>query len=195
MIDFINNLGINSTSGLIGLGLALIGFFLILAGFGIISIEKITVQQGKITWIIGIILAAVGILLLIPEFGTSKPITALPTATAMSSSETLQTNQQTNYGTLKFDMISPPTVLENESRKYTLTGSGFCNDTVIFLSGYALVGNSPEAANSLPVEVSSDGTWLTVYINPGPAPDQSGVNITVENPDGNTSSLYVKYER
>ena len=73
MLDFINNLGINSTSGLIGLGLALIGFFLILTGIGIISIEKITVQQGKATWILGIVFALFGIWLLLPEFRSTAP--------------------------------------------------------------------------------------------------------------------------
>ena len=67
MIEFINNLGINSTSGFIGLGLLLLGFFLIFAGFGVISIEKITVKQGKATWIIGIFIALVGGFLFYPE--------------------------------------------------------------------------------------------------------------------------------
>jgi len=186
---------INSLRDYIGLVLLALGGFMILAGFDIISVQQLTVKRGRRTWAIGIAFALFGIILLLPEFRTSTPITASPTAIAMPTTELLQPNQQAICGTLKLDTISPPAVLENESREYKLIGSGFCNDTAIFISGAARIGNSPQSANSQPVEVSGDGTWLTVYIYPVLAPDQSGVYITVENPDGNTASLYVNYQR
>ncbi|TFH37356.1 MAG: hypothetical protein E4G99_02730 [Anaerolineales bacterium] len=71
-MEFLNNLGINSPLGFIGLGLFVIGGFMILAGFDIISIEKVTVKQGRRTWVVGIIFATLGILLFIPEI-SSKP--------------------------------------------------------------------------------------------------------------------------
>lgn len=194
-MDFLNSIPIHSAAGFFGLGLLLFGGFMILAGFDIISIEKISVKQGQKTWMLGIIFAVVGFIMLIPEFRTSTPITASPTAITMPTTEILQPNQQAKCGTLKLDTISPPAVLENESREYKLIGSGFCNDTAIFISGYAWVGNSPQSTNSQPVEVSSDGNLLTVYINPVPDLDKSGVYLTVENPDGNTASLYVNYQR
>jgi len=76
-----------------------------------------------------------------------------------------------------------------------LIGSGFCYDTEITISGYAWVGSSPQSTNSQPIDVSSDGTWLTVYINHVLDPDQSSGYITVENPDGKTASLRVNFQK
>ena len=195
MIELINNLGINSTSGLIGLGLASIGFFLILAGFGIISIEKITVQQGKATWIVGIILAVVGILLVIPEFGTSKPITASPTvppSTAELSEFFLE------CGDPEIRSIQPPELLEGKMQLYTVVGSGFCPSTEVFLDCRARVGKSAGigTADGTPASVSSDGTELTVYIYFDPLPDsQLSVDLGVENPGSQAAILNVKLQR
>ena len=186
---------INSLKDYIGLILLALGGFMILAGLGVISVNQVTVHQGRRTWAIGIAFALFGIILLLPAFRTLTPTTASPTAIALATTEILQPDQDAKCGTLKLEAISPPAVLENESKEYKLIGSGFCKDTAISISGYAYVGNSPQSTNGQPVEVSSEGTWLTVYINPVPAPEQSGANITVENPDGNTASLYVNYQR
>lgn len=43
------------------------GFFLILAGFGILKIEKITVTPGPLAWGFGVVLALIGIIFLFPE--------------------------------------------------------------------------------------------------------------------------------
>jgi hypothetical protein len=66
-MDFLNNIPLNTTSGFIGLALLAIGAFMILAGLGIISIQQVTVKQGKATWIVGLIMALVGVVLLFPE--------------------------------------------------------------------------------------------------------------------------------
>lgn len=189
------NIPINSIMGYIGLALLVFGAFMVLAGFDVISIQQVTVRKGRKTWILGIVFALLGIWLLLPELGTSTPTTASPTAITLPTTEILQPDQQAKCGTLKLDAINPPAVLENETREYKLTGSGFCHDTEITISGYAWVGNFPESINSQPIEVSSDGTWLTVYINHVLDPDQSGGYITVKNPDGNTASLYVNYQK
>lgn len=73
-MDFLNNIPINSTGGFIGLALLVIGGFMILAGVGIISIQQVTVRQGRATWVVGLVLAVGGALLLYPEFST--PVTA-----------------------------------------------------------------------------------------------------------------------
>ena len=195
MIELINNLGINSTSGLIGLGLASIGFFLILAGFGIISIEKITVQQGKATWIVGIILAVIGVLLVIPEFETSKPITASPT---VPPSTTELSEFFLECGDPEIWSIQPPELLEGKMQLYTVVGSGFCSSTEVFLDCQAWVGKSAGigTADGTPASVSSDGTELTVYIYFDPLPDsQLSVNLGVENPGSQAAILNVKLQR
>lgn len=66
-MDFLNNIPLNTTSGFIGLALLAIGGFLVLAGFGIISIQQISVKQGRGTWIVGLVMAVVGVVLLFPE--------------------------------------------------------------------------------------------------------------------------------
>ncbi len=66
-MDFLNNIPINSTGGFIGLALLLIGGFMVLAGVGIISIQQVTVRQGRATWVVGLLLAVGGAFLLYPE--------------------------------------------------------------------------------------------------------------------------------
>lgn len=90
-MEFLKMLGINSTAGVIGFGLIVIGGFLILTGFDIISIEKVTVKSGKRTWIIGIIFAIIGLVFLFPEFMPSTPTINSQIAT---TTEIIQTDPQ-----------------------------------------------------------------------------------------------------
>lgn len=60
-------LPVNTLSGLIGLALLVFGLFLLLAGFQIIKIERISVTPGMRTWGIGVVFALIGIGLLWPE--------------------------------------------------------------------------------------------------------------------------------
>ena len=69
-MDFLNNIPINSTGGFIGLALLVIGGFMVLAGVGIISIQQVTVKQGRATWVVGVLLAVGGAFLLYPELST-----------------------------------------------------------------------------------------------------------------------------
>ncbi len=73
-MDFLGNLTFDSIAGFIGLALLAIGGFMILAGVGIISIQQVTVKQGRITWVLGLAMAAVGLVLLLPEFSTSGDV-------------------------------------------------------------------------------------------------------------------------
>ena len=107
-----------------------------------------------------------------------------------------QESQPATCGKLSLTDIRPATILENEMRPYKLIGSGFCSDTSITVDGRAFVGNNPNAsANSQPVEVSGDGTWMTVYIEPSSSPGQDGMFIHVDNPGGDSAFLYVYYQR
>ena len=90
---------VNTALGFIGFLLVLVGGFLLLAGLGIIGIEKITVKPGKPTWIIGGMFAIIGILLI----SFSEPLkqtanTMIPTSTPESS---------TTFGAT--ETSSPPT--------------------------------------------------------------------------------------
>ena len=60
-------LPVNTVSGFIGLALLVFGLFLLLTGFQIIKIEKVSVAPGLRTWGIGIVFAIIGIILLMPE--------------------------------------------------------------------------------------------------------------------------------
>ncbi len=67
-----------STMSYIGVLALAAGLFLILAGFGVIKIEKITVTPGPLTWGFGIILALVGIFFLLPDLQPLVPSQATP---------------------------------------------------------------------------------------------------------------------
>ena len=56
---------VSTTLGFIGFLLILVGGFLLLAGLGIVRVQKITVQKGKQTWVLGVIFAVLGILLIV----------------------------------------------------------------------------------------------------------------------------------
>ncbi len=58
---------VTSPLGYVGVFLAVVGFFLILAGFNVIKIENITATPGCKTWTIGVLLVIGGIALLLLE--------------------------------------------------------------------------------------------------------------------------------
>lgn len=62
---------VTSTLGYVGVFLLLSGLFLVVAGSGIINVEKITVRKSKKTWILGLFLAIIGVAFLLPEIQTS----------------------------------------------------------------------------------------------------------------------------
>jgi hypothetical protein len=66
-MELLSNIGITSPSGFFGLALLVLGGFMILARVGIISIQQVTVKQGRATWIMGLVMAVVGMFLLYPE--------------------------------------------------------------------------------------------------------------------------------
>lgn len=79
----------NTASLLVFFGAAalLFGFFLLLAGFGIIKIDKITVEQGGKTWMVGLLMVFVGTGLLTIDTLASAgkmPFFSTPTPTAYS---------------------------------------------------------------------------------------------------------------
>jgi hypothetical protein len=193
------SLTVESIASFIGVVALLAGAFLILTGLGVVKIEKITVMPGRLTLGFGIVLSIIGVVFLWPDIrsslSTGNAPTPASTAIVLQSTEASQPSQQAECGTLTLGEIRPSAILENASRKYTLMGSGFCKDTAISISTRALVGDSPQSVNGQPSEVSSDGTWLTVYIDPVLEPDQAGAYIAVENPHGYTASLYVEYQR
>jgi hypothetical protein len=186
--------------------LALIGGIALLVGIlggGVeakeIKIPSISRQTRNLSTILGIVLIGISVFtyLLKPlnAQGVNTP-TPAPTDIALTSTEASQINQKALCGILKLDAVRPSAILENETREYKLIGAGFCEDTSISIATGAFVGNDLQnPANGLPIEVASDGTWLTVYIYTISAPDQIGVEITFKNPDGNSASLLVNYQR
>jgi hypothetical protein len=81
---------ISSPLSYVGVFLAILGFFLILAGLKIITIEKITVTPGRKTWVGGIVIVVIGLLFLLPE------IKAQVNSTAVSPSQTASNETQEN---------------------------------------------------------------------------------------------------
>ena len=52
---------ISSPLGYLGVFLSILGFFLVVAGAGILNVEKISVKPGRATWVMGILLAIIGL--------------------------------------------------------------------------------------------------------------------------------------
>jgi hypothetical protein len=99
-MEFLNNLGINSTSGYFGVILLAIGGFMFLAGIGVITIQQVTVKQGRATWVIGLLFAAVGIFLVYPELSRAGEVPD-GTADVVDATEGVDDDAQ------------PPAVVEN----------------------------------------------------------------------------------
>ena len=70
---------ISSPFGYLGVFLSILGFFLIVAGVGILNVEKISVKPGRTTWGMGIVLAIIGLGLLYFEMVGPNGLQATPT--------------------------------------------------------------------------------------------------------------------
>jgi hypothetical protein len=77
-VELLNTLGIDTALGFFGLVLAAIGAFMILAGVGIISIQQVTVKQGRTTWILGVLMALIGAFLLYPDLSAPDMVSDAP---------------------------------------------------------------------------------------------------------------------
>jgi hypothetical protein len=121
------NIPIGSTTGFIGLGLLLLGGFMILAGFDIIRIEKVTVRQGRTTWAIGIIFAALGLVLLLPEITSAPEVSNLeiPTTTAA----TVTSDSSSNLAQPEFTPSPVVTNLEAPSESTPTTAVAVIADS------------------------------------------------------------------
>lgn len=64
---------LNSPLSYLGVLSMFTGFFLLLAGFNIIKVEKITVRTGRMTWGFGFVFIVMGILFLLPEIQMMFP--------------------------------------------------------------------------------------------------------------------------
>lgn len=83
---------VTSPLGYVGVSLLLFGFFLVLAGLGIVEIKQITVKPGLKTWGFGGILVTIGIGFLLPDIMGSLPQPAAPTPTVTETLTSLATS-------------------------------------------------------------------------------------------------------
>ena len=169
-MDLLENLGISTTWGTIGFGLLVIGAFLILAGIGIISIQQITVKQGKATWIVGLALAVVGALLIYPDVaGPEIVIDADVPAQDIQASAPVQDQAQTGelseWRPISFTYPSND-LWREEDGAYTAVGStntiawseeASDGDLEIMLE----VSSSSSSNSAANIIVYGNGTFLT----------------------------------
>jgi hypothetical protein len=156
-MEFLNSLGINTTSGIIGSGLLVIGAFLILAGIGIISIQQITVKQGKATWIVGFILAAFGGFLIYPDFAAPKSPegqTEVQAGSLITNSDVQ--NALSDWRTISF-ILPGDGLWQEDGGRYSAIGS---KDTIAW-SEEMLAG---DVEISLDIESSSSYGAATIIV-------------------------------
>lgn len=82
---------VNAPLSYVGVFLSLTGFFLLLTGLGILNVEKITVQKGTKTAVLGLFVFLIGLVFLTPDIVRTinqTPATKIPLAT----SEILETS-------------------------------------------------------------------------------------------------------
>ncbi len=165
-MEFLNALGISSTSGYIGITLLAIGGFLILAGVGVISIQQVTVKQGRATWVLGLLMAGVGVILLYPEVSSPDAVSDAPAAvvetqpaTTLSSSD--ENGSLSEWKTIKF-AVPGNGLWREETGSYTAVGS---KDTIAW-SEDMLAG---DLELSLDIESSSpfSAANIVIYGNGG----------------------------
>lgn len=85
--------------------------------------------------------------------------------------------------------MEPGSLSKKKVQLHKIIGSGFTEDTAIYVGAPAFVGNHPSRnPNSTPVRVADDGTWLTVYIRVGSQYARDSADVIVKNPDGSKSS-------
>ena len=96
---------ISSPLSYVGVFLAILGFFLILAGSSIIKIEKVTVTTGRKTWIGGIVILILGIIFLLPDIRTQV---SSPTPKLTVISETQEVSIETDQPERESDVTPDP---------------------------------------------------------------------------------------
>lgn len=153
--------------GLVGLILFLLGFFFIVAGLGIIKIEKVVIQSGRKTWVAGLLALALGAVLIgldvNPPEKEAEPAPAQPTATVLPSATlppppatpTPTPPISTGYPTYAANFETLDTALWCEIPGGEKTGGGFLEVTADAQSGDVRYELKPCRADNLQwVEVS-----------------------------------------
>src|ERR1019366_4436664 len=99
--------------------------------------------------------------------------------------------------TISLTSIDPATISEKGPHKYTLRGSGLTPQTMLHLSVPlpAFVGSKPKTPDFRPVDVSPDGTRITVYVNIGAQRGKSSIRIQARTPTSTVASLDVAIKR
>lgn len=127
MVEFLNSLGIDTALGFFGLALVAIGAFMILAGVGIISIQQVTVKQGRATWILGALMALVGAFLLYPDLSAPDIASDTPSDTVEQEATAAlpspdQTGRLSQWKAIDF-VIPGNGLWRQENGRYTAIGS------------------------------------------------------------------------
>lgn len=194
---------VTSPLGYIGVTTLLLGFFLIIAGLGILEIKQVTVKRGAKTWGLGLILVVTGIVFLLPEI-LLAPTTASTSTTptpSLSFDFRVYANQEwqdTGISVNAGDRI----VIEHISGLW-FTGDGVdggghdasgapnqwtcsdpnCHEPLHDFPKYALIGKIGDQKNILKV-----GNYLDFFANNSGTlylrPNYGDEDITIFNPEG-----------
>ncbi len=115
---------------------------------------------------------------------------------ARASLDRIQKVPETLTSASKLDSIEPPYFDERQMRQYKIFGSGLSLQSTVRLNVPGFVGSRQDRPpNNRPVETSSDGTWMKIFIKIDPQTIGKTVRIIVKNPGANEIYLDVPVQR
>lgn len=135
---------VTSPLSYVGVFLLLLGFFLVLAGLGILTIEKVTVKPGAKTWGFGIIMAMLGTSLLLLDIWDLLPKIITPTPTVVATA-TLTVASIPPTGT---PLARPSNTPEPEPPVNTPTTEHLSTPTVVQVSPEQVIRDYYSAINN-----------------------------------------------
>ena len=189
MEKIIGGAPVNTLTGFIGFAFLVFGLFLLLTGFQIISIEKVSVTPGKRTWGLGIVFAILGIVFLLPEtkaqiIGENEEVPSMPspTNTPFSTNTPFPLSTSTPYPTnTPYPTFTPiPTSVSEHILFEDNFDDGNLNGWTISSGSWDVVDGQLRCIASHDAKIfAGDGTWEDYSISADVASISGSVDIGI----------------
>ena len=189
MEKIIGGAPVNTLPGFIGFAFLVFGLFLLLTGFQIINVEKVSVTPGKRTWGLGIVFAILGIVLLLPEtkeqiLGENEEVPSMPylTNTPFSTNTPFPISTPTPYPTnTPYPTFTPiPTSVPEHILFEDNFDDGNLNGWTIKSGSWDVVDGQLRCIASHDARIiAGDGTWEDYSISADLASISGSVDVGI----------------